>query len=539
MLSWQRLPPFQPRISQIDMEAALDCIRNPGYPSPPETKQLSHSINEAEKDIADYEQDILSLQELVLDLEKKRDGLKQYINIRNSYLSPIRRLPTEVLARIFLHVSEEIPPKTRIPLSPLIGLKLGQVCKLWHSVSRGTSHLWSHFSMTLSRDYNIDSTFELLRIYLPLSNQLPLSFKITLDDGFTSFHGPKSASSIGTMRLLTDNCHRWGSVCLLFHSISEWNERSLDFKRDLPLLKSLTLERFHEGACPIGVFAGASSHLQEVVLRGFREIPDHLPLEHVQHLQMTDAWISVPMVDFIKSLTTRCSRLCSLELEFISASVNTENREQGFCLGKLEELYLRSITWKQVKALFSLLALPILRKLTLHAISARRENPQDTITITSFTLRSNCLSELTLVDLQSEAGLHALLRSSSSVTRLEFRSSYSNPDVLPVQSLHILTSHSDGFCSLTSGRLSEVVLPNLEILEMTLQVGKKEDFDESALVDTITSRWMSHYDAKTKLRVRCLKSVRLALMEGLPRESLERRLRPLKCSGMIVDIVGI
>ncbi|KAK7456987.1 hypothetical protein VKT23_010290 [Stygiomarasmius scandens] len=538
--TWQTLPPFQPRIPQVQVDSMtieiLARLQYPGSPSFPEIEQLSRSVSDAEMDLMDYKQHFLSLRDLMFDLEDRQSRLLLYRNVCKSYLTPIRRLPNELLIEIFLlcwNLDEDQPSlhdEIRSPFLPTMILKLGHVCKLWHSVSRATPQLWTHFFLNLNCSFwRLESGFNLLKLHLLLSKQLSLSFGVLFDKGLFS----TSEQVAPSMRLLIEHCVRWGDVVMQIENITGIQEtRSLlSLKRKLPNLRTLRLIDTSDTLQPItnqtellGIFGGVTSRLQMVTLDGFKVVPANLHLVKVQHLQMTKIRIDYPPADFVRSLLAGCSELRSLHLQIQSSSLNNQVIPRSIRLGKLKDLCLSLTTWEQLDSVLSVLILPVLHKITLYGIFTGQATMDGTFPSLASNLTCPRLSVLELIDLDSPTDLHALLRSTPNLTELQFHSSHWDRWVVPalIQAMHVPSA----VCPFPS----EIILPNLQKLELKLN-GR---FDAIALTNMIESRSSSGRQP----RVRCLESVKLAL----PRESLWnhliRRLQLLKNAGMSVEIVN-
>ncbi|KAJ7700858.1 hypothetical protein B0H17DRAFT_214219 [Mycena rosella] len=95
-----------------------------------------------------YEVVISRLQALLESAEEDRAVLQARYNDCRALLAPIRRLPSEILAGIFVSFSTISHPATysgwmsRLAQAPL--LTVFQVCARWHAVVIGTSHIVDH-----------------------------------------------------------------------------------------------------------------------------------------------------------------------------------------------------------------------------------------------------------------------------------------------------------------------------------------------------------------------------------------------------------
>ncbi|KAF5356434.1 hypothetical protein D9758_009507 [Tetrapyrgos nigripes] len=70
----QIFPSFQPRVQDIDLhvQSSRDRICSPGSPTSSDSTQLSELISNAEQDLSGYEKDIHILENVLLDLKRKK-----------------------------------------------------------------------------------------------------------------------------------------------------------------------------------------------------------------------------------------------------------------------------------------------------------------------------------------------------------------------------------------------------------------------------------------------------------------------------------
>ncbi|KAF9040337.1 hypothetical protein BDP27DRAFT_1244625, partial [Rhodocollybia butyracea] len=95
-------------------------------------------LSSVQKDLDDYESEIYRLQIHIADIQTRRESLRTHEENLQSLLSPIRRLPNELLTRVFGYVCIENDLMDRCP-SALI---LGSVCLRWRQLTIGCPELW-------------------------------------------------------------------------------------------------------------------------------------------------------------------------------------------------------------------------------------------------------------------------------------------------------------------------------------------------------------------------------------------------------------
>ncbi|THU82284.1 hypothetical protein K435DRAFT_934072, partial [Dendrothele bispora CBS 962.96] len=137
-------------------------LRNHDIPSVTETSRITALLDQIEPDIARYESEIARLEDTLATLRARRDELKRYQGEYKTLLSPIRRMPKNILLEIFSIVCSESGgslsmPKTRYSLRrrkdhrviTATTLSLSQICSFWRGVVKNSPCLWSTLAVNL------------------------------------------------------------------------------------------------------------------------------------------------------------------------------------------------------------------------------------------------------------------------------------------------------------------------------------------------------------------------------------------------------
>ncbi|KAJ7659165.1 hypothetical protein DFH06DRAFT_1089929 [Mycena polygramma] len=132
----------------------MDILRSNA--APPDVEALQSTILTAPAELARYDAEIEQLQTVLAKLMSERGALAAYVDGCRSAFSPIRRLPTELLAEIFdicspycsapsdHYLSESTTPEQEVDrVSNWHLLQLSQVSSMWHKIAMGTPKLWS------------------------------------------------------------------------------------------------------------------------------------------------------------------------------------------------------------------------------------------------------------------------------------------------------------------------------------------------------------------------------------------------------------
>lgn len=146
------------------------------HPLPPSQERLVQAaLGQMHLDIFHIDSEIVRVQSLLKDLLSKRESLREFDEVHTPLLSPIRRLPSEVLGEIFL---QSLPDewKRDVNLYRCAVMLPGQVCQRWRDVAIATSNMWSSISIWLGP--NSEYEVELMRTWLARSAGRTLSLMI-------------------------------------------------------------------------------------------------------------------------------------------------------------------------------------------------------------------------------------------------------------------------------------------------------------------------------------------------------------------------
>ncbi|THU78887.1 hypothetical protein K435DRAFT_769054 [Dendrothele bispora CBS 962.96] len=213
---------FHPRVSVNDNEILQRLRSSVGFTDQALTNQLLH---DAEKDLDDYGTEIARLKTAISVLKRKREHLEGYVVKCRSLLSPIRRLPPEILSLIFLFRCRESGNNISLHQynMTLPSIVLSQVCAGWRIVALDTSAIWSNLSFDFYQEpdltcLNPSLLRSLIHLYLERSSQAPLDLSLFFIDHFDR------DSDLGYAifkTMLTPTSHRWRSLDLQYYYIEE------------------------------------------------------------------------------------------------------------------------------------------------------------------------------------------------------------------------------------------------------------------------------------------------------------------------------
>lgn len=134
-------------------------------------------------------------------LESRRDSLQIYANQLQALISPVRKIPDEILQRIFddscdMNTVTEQPPN--MPPCKRPAMALSGVCSRWRRNALSLHAIWSRISvvcgqMTLPQ---VEHNSNLINIFLDraLHHPLTIVIKVGCELQYTSFHLSSSSS---------------------------------------------------------------------------------------------------------------------------------------------------------------------------------------------------------------------------------------------------------------------------------------------------------------------------------------------------------
>jgi hypothetical protein len=161
--------------------------------------------------------DIASIQAVLQHLSLERSSLETSINSHVSLLSPIRRLPNELLSEIFLSREHDVLLSANTtPSRPFTNLyddslwHILQVCAHWRSIALSTPKLWNCLLIDLTllkgNPTNYAGLQTRLQICLSHSAALPLNF------GVIGTHFQDSTNLVPLITTLCSHSHKWANV---------------------------------------------------------------------------------------------------------------------------------------------------------------------------------------------------------------------------------------------------------------------------------------------------------------------------------------
>ncbi|KAJ7112278.1 hypothetical protein C8R44DRAFT_632194, partial [Mycena epipterygia] len=144
----------------VQLQELLRTHAQPPEHLPSTISALSDELARHDEEVSRCEKELARLHAHIRSVESDRAALKVHFDSCCSLLSPVRRLPSELLVEIFALCNISFAPvfekvdidsaSLEIEMSRLAHsslLTVSQVCARWHSITMGTSVLWSNLQL--------------------------------------------------------------------------------------------------------------------------------------------------------------------------------------------------------------------------------------------------------------------------------------------------------------------------------------------------------------------------------------------------------
>ncbi|KAJ6498740.1 hypothetical protein C8R45DRAFT_979686 [Mycena sanguinolenta] len=188
------------------------------------------------------------MQKALEKLTEERDALGAYVDAHKALLSPIRRLPHDVIEEIFMACLPThrncVMSATEAPVS------LGRICSAWRAISLSTPRLWCRLHIvqpprprllnlvpSTARAAKVAERLEVGNAWLKRSGDCPLSISFEGAIAIDPMRYPDfSKEQDQFLNLLIPHASRWQNVCL-FIPFSSLQRLSHLTENDVPVLE--------------------------------------------------------------------------------------------------------------------------------------------------------------------------------------------------------------------------------------------------------------------------------------------------------------
>ncbi|KAJ7732714.1 hypothetical protein B0H16DRAFT_1893022 [Mycena metata] len=170
--------------------------------------QMAEEPEPASDALEKFDADIENARSVLKGLLKEREDTHDTLEAHRTILSPIRRIPPEVLGEIFWYcLPREAFVKPSPTLSPLL---LTQISSNWRCVALATPSLWTSLAINLSISSCLPK-LELIRTWIARSGSCPLSFHIA--ESIQKDYYEKDMVTVATvLELYAPHYQRWQRI---------------------------------------------------------------------------------------------------------------------------------------------------------------------------------------------------------------------------------------------------------------------------------------------------------------------------------------
>ncbi|KIM83550.1 hypothetical protein PILCRDRAFT_428344 [Piloderma croceum F 1598] len=431
----------------------------------------------------------------------------RFIQKRDALVTPITRLPLEVLSEIFmqcidvdsfdLHNERDLTP--RLDKAPLL---LGSVCSRWRRVSLSTPKLWASFRLTIRPKYQKNDVV-LANTWLARAGTCPLYISLGSVGSYQNSMRP-------LMEVFARHCEHWYDVHL---SLPPHVLRSLSVvKNRLPRLQKLHLSDLLDDS--IDIFESAPQLYCFHLDWPMKGLAFKVPWNQLQEFKT--GWCSVD--DYLLFLPL------APNLEVLVAWLASVEPRHSHSLIQLPHLHSISIRGNLAYAL-DRLVLPELRSIFIDTQGVKW---------TAVPQLTSILSQCSIESLSCNTDTHIV--SDDMIQILQMCPSLLKLDLLGANSCCMTKSF---LSQLAYRRDSETATTELVPKLQTMTVDYVPSyFDMQDFVDAMQSRMMLGGEGKPEPEVTRLKTVEIRHICGILEPKILSTLRQLKATGLDIRLMS-
>jgi hypothetical protein len=465
-----------------------------------ERQVVSELLSNVDKELSSYDVHIASLQSAILIMQNERAELKRLAYKAKGLLSPIRRLPSEILSEIFGHcgLQATIHRTAKTP-----AYELGKACTRWKDVINSSAVLWTNISLMIGRSVDAQKQAEFVKRILEKSGTLPLNLSV-FGDATDLFEPAQPDYTHAAIEALVSAASRWSSLSIKL-PVALTNAAFKDTAGKLPALHEIIFETQN--------ILGAAAETE--TLSVFKTVETLQRLGLPSH-KFTPGWKH--KFDFANLLEFTCGIHNTAILKEVARSTNLQVLRLQQCTPPstprnqvtyelpIEVLDFHFGTYNFSRQMAGLAwickytKLPRLQSLVLSqgpsSTSSVQRETRDSSWVPSVVHLVNdtrcLLTSLTMTGVDIPAGdLLSLLHNLTSLTDLTFHERRESAAVIDENFLKLLTLYvaapdPDSDTESDTDQPLVALLPKLQRIEVSASGTR---FTDKGFVDMVTSRW--------------------------------------------------
>ncbi|KAJ7724942.1 hypothetical protein DFH07DRAFT_971058 [Mycena maculata] len=277
-----------------------DILHTNTVPSDAECQKIRDLLVGPRAEIAALTDEIVATQAWLDELTRKRAVLTEFVDAHLELVSPIRRLPLDIVQEIFLACLPSGQNSTITEYdAPLL---LCHICHSWRSVAFSTPGLWASIHIVVpSKDRML--SMDTVNKWLSKSGVLPLSISVTSMEQNVSI----------LLHTLIRFSFRWEHSKFTFPTYDSLSPLASVTPADVPILRTVAIECFRRAfqSAPewsnVSFMSNPSVHSASITARDTAQIPS-LPLrwEQLRRLSFRDVLLTS---DVALDIVQKCSLL--------------------------------------------------------------------------------------------------------------------------------------------------------------------------------------------------------------------------------------
>ncbi|TFK52373.1 hypothetical protein OE88DRAFT_1627936 [Heliocybe sulcata] len=281
---------------------------------PPDRRRGKDGLNElGSESIPHLREAIQSLEDKMATLMSARDMLESKLEQAVRLQSPIQRLPSELLAAIFVVGALDTAEEDPLSVSALM-----LVCKHWTDVALDTPILWSRLV------FRSQASIERAKLKLARSKSAPLDISIDFNPRLETA-GQMTQNIVHAMDILRPSIYRWRSFSVVVSNRPQAHAALQRCREPAPLLQAFSIQVSnsmqddHYSSPPLSIFDGQTPRLRSASFTSFHLGWDSRLLTGLRVLKLSGYWESFsPSNAQILDILRACSKLEEFSLRNMS-----------------------------------------------------------------------------------------------------------------------------------------------------------------------------------------------------------------------------
>ncbi|KAJ7809870.1 hypothetical protein B0H14DRAFT_2865017 [Mycena olivaceomarginata] len=294
-----------------------DILYTNTVPSDTECDSIRSLLAGPLKDLADITEEMRRLQSLIDEAVLKRERLQQFINAHLALLSPVRRLPDDIVRAVF---TATLPSRRNLTMSADEGpLLLSKVCKSWRTHALTTPRLWASMHIVIPSRPKFEHLVALVNMWLERSGSVPLDISMVYSKTCDVIFDVSPLLST-----LAIESRRWRSIHLMLPNFSAHSLEKLS-SDDVPQLQFMGLclpppAQDDDITNPWPLAFLETNCLRSITFTGTHSFVDAaISWGTLTHLSIGETWASAPYLTCARALVilSQCTMLqnCKISLQ--------------------------------------------------------------------------------------------------------------------------------------------------------------------------------------------------------------------------------